>query len=84
MDEDVWGKPYQMVMKRTRLAIPITPPENLVEKIVRHLFPVRKEVNEEDDEGEENPMYNLEKPFTEGEIQEAATRLKNRKAPGSD
>lgn len=41
MEEDVWRKPYLMVVKRTCLAVPIAPTPEMEERVIRQLFPQR-------------------------------------------
>lgn len=78
LDDDVWGKAYQIVVERLRLRKVNTLPKEIVDEQVKKLFPVDTKVAYHC-----NPTT-LVPPFTVSELNEALGRLKPRKAPGPD
>ena len=82
VDQDVWGYPYQLVMKRLKGNQPI-PGISLpgrVERIMDGLFPTRRPL-------EVTTLSAISEyitPFTHGELSEAVRRMPNGKAPGLD
>lgn len=77
VDSDIWGDGYKIVMKGLsgfppRLALPM----DIMENVVNHLFPVHGAVHFICDNRDKFTQ------FTSEELEKAANKLKNRKAPG--
>ena len=82
LDNNPFGLAYKIVMKKFRqetTGIPTDPV--LLEKIVSHLFPRQPEVTWERASDE---VYNDVPLVSSDEIQELASKLKDKKAPGPD
>lgn len=77
VEEDLWCRPCQMIVKRVGMEVPIKPSENIVEQIL--LFPARAESIEEDIKLDGDPS-----PFIAEEVKMAGTKLRNRTIPGVD
>lgn len=79
VDKDVWGKGYQIVMKKMT-GFPPKPQLKMsfVETVVDHLFPKHEPVDF--DFKEHGYAY----PFSVSELKTACERLKSNKAPGPD
>lgn len=80
LESDVWGKAYQLVMRKFigRRNAPVT--DNIIEKQITTLFPKAQ-----------SNSWDIPKKipddviwFTEEEVRSAASKLKNKKAPGPD
>ncbi|CAH2089107.1 unnamed protein product [Euphydryas editha] len=80
LDKDIWGKAYQIVVKKHGKAIPeVLKPPSIMNNVVAELFlkhPPREKRNYTNS-GEVSP-------FTVKELQNAARTLKSGKAPGPD
>lgn len=80
LDEDPWGRAYQIAVKRLGKQGPVPPMEpNMMGKIIEDLFPrhTRRPPRE-------NWTPSPAPPFTTEELQNAASTLKTGKAPGPD
>lgn len=80
LDEDPWGKAYQIAVKGLGKQGPVPPMEpDVVKKIIKDLFPQHpRRTPREDQKPTAAP------PFTIEELQDAASALKPGKAPGPD
>ena len=78
LEEDQWGKGYEIVVKQLKL----TPPERLEEEveneILTALFPKREDTRWEEITDTETPLFELE------ELEGAVNGMKKGKAPGAD
>jgi len=81
VEDDLWGRPYKVVMTRLK-SQPMPSPVDaaLLEKIVTHLFPEQPEEDYqlEEDVDEDIPL------ITEEELLTAIAKVGNNKAPGMD
>lgn len=80
VDNDTWGRGYQIVTKKLGKSAPVEPknPEAMYE-IVEGLFPEHP-----DRESKEYPMEGDVPAFSVAEMRAAAASIGNRKAPGPD
>lgn len=80
LEKDIWGKAYQIVVKKLGKATPEAPkPPAIMDEIVAELFPkhpLRKK--------RQYTINGEVTPFTPKELQDAAKSLKPGKAPGPD
>lgn len=74
VEENTWEKPYQIIVRRAKLAVTITPKGEAVTNIVEHLFPKRKRF-------ELGAPTEIEAPtlFTAKEISRTRAKLKTRR-----
>lgn len=75
VDEDVWGKGYQIVMKKFGRPLPVLSHDMMLQ-VTDTLFPKHPGVSYEELAATEIPL------FTEGELEKAWKRLKTRRSPG--
>lgn len=77
VDKDIWGTGYKLVIKILN-GFPTSPKITMedMERAVRHLFPIHKDVNFVCRHGDRLPSFN------EDELRHACSKLKSKKAPG--
>lgn len=83
VERDVWGRPYQMVVKKTRMGVRTTLDDKLVETVIGHLFPRNREENVGTDLALEEGDDML-REFTAEEVSGAGRNIRRKKAPGLD
>lgn len=80
VEKDPWGQAYQIVMKATKGGNPgMRHDPDKLEAIVKELFPPGERHEAAKQESPSRPP-----PFTREELEEAAARIRNRKAAGPD
>lgn len=82
LQENPWGLAYKLVTKKLKVLNPEPPKEaSVLREIVEHLFPKQQSASWEQNTFEE--VYNY-RPVLNSEIEQAISKLKDKKAPGLD